>query len=109
MNEEPFIEECRRRVEEQYAHTKLGSGSIGGCFGSILCSELHGPSGDGLDFRSLAEKWGISLPVLGELIWDHCKRLEPQLRVNHNIIAISSRVQCTDRIADDRLFQQPCS
>jgi hypothetical protein len=84
IHEESFIESCRRRVEEQYASTTLGSGSIGGCFGSILCSELHhGRDGNGLHFTALAAKWGIPVTVLGELIWDHCKRLEPLLQVNH--------------------------
>lgn len=84
MSEEPFIESCRRRVEEQYANTELSSGGIGGCFGSILCSELHsGRGGIGYDFTSLAAKWGIPVTVLGELIWDHCKRLEPLLTVDH--------------------------
>lgn len=89
-HEESYIESCRRRVEEQYAHTQLKcSGSIGGCFGSILCSELHhGRDGNGcyngLDFSALAAKWGIPITTLGELIWDHCKRLEPQLQVNHD-------------------------
>lgn len=83
--EEPFLESCRRRVEEQYAHEELSSGCIGGCFGSILCSELHhgGPNRQGLHFTALAAKWGIPVSVLGELIWDHCKRLEPLLQVNH--------------------------
>lgn len=83
MSEEPFIESCRRRVEEQYAHVTLSSGGVGGCFGSILCSELHhgGPGGDGLHFTALAAKWGIPVSLLGELIWDHCKRLEPLLNV----------------------------
>lgn len=84
-HEESFLESCRRRVEEAYAHTRLGSGAVGGCFGSILCHELHhGIDGHGLHFKALAEKWGISLSILGELIWDHCKRLEPQVQVNHN-------------------------
>lgn len=84
MIEEPYIESFRRRVEEQYAHTKMSSGGVGGCFGSILCSELHyGPDGNGLHFTALAAKWGIPVSILGELIWDHCKRLEPQLTVTH--------------------------
>jgi len=86
MHEESYIESCRRRVEEQYATTKLSSGSVGGCFGSILCSELHsgGHQQTGLHFTALAKKWGIPVTTLGELIWDHCKRLEPMLEVNHD-------------------------
>jgi hypothetical protein len=85
-HEESFIESCRRRVEEQYAHVRLGSGAIGGCFGSILCHELHhgDPEAGGLHFTRLARKWGIPVSILGELIWDHCKRLEPLLQVNHD-------------------------
>lgn len=100
-HEESFLESCRRRVEEQYAHARLGSGQVGGCFGSILCHELHsggpvigtlpptkkgGKKYDvhiGLHFSALAEKWGIPVSLLGELVWDHCKRLESQLQVNH--------------------------
>ena len=86
--EEPFLESCRRRVEEQYAHTRLGSGSVGGCFGSILCHELHagGSAGSGLHFLALARKWGIPVTVLGELIADHCRRLELELVVDHNFV-----------------------
>jgi len=29
----------------------------------------------GLTFRELAEKWGITVAFLGELIADHCKKL----------------------------------
>lgn len=86
MTEEPFLESCRRRVEEQYAHVALSSGGVGGCFGSILCSELHhGTDGGGLHFKALADKWGIPVSILGELIWDHCKRLEPLLTVKHQL------------------------
>ena len=85
-NEEPFIETLRREVEEQYRHIRLGSGAVGGCFGSILCHELHsgGEHGGGLHFTALAAKWGIPVSILGELISDHCKRLEQPLRVNHS-------------------------
>lgn len=87
MTEEPYIESCRRRVEEQYANVRLGSGSVGGCFGSILCHELHmgnDPHPAGLHFTALAAKWGIPVTVLGDLIADHCRRLEPQVQVNHD-------------------------
>ena len=72
-------------MEEQYAHTRLESGAVGGCFGSILCHELHsgGPGGGGMHFSALAAKWGIPVTVLGDLIADHCRRLEPELNVNH--------------------------
>jgi hypothetical protein len=87
MHEEPFLESLRRRVEEQYRHTTLGSGCVGGCFGSILCHELHmgnDPQPAGLHFSALAAKWGIPVSVLGDLIADHCRRLEPLLQVNHD-------------------------
>lgn len=86
VHSEPFLESVRRRIEEQYAAVRLGSGSVGGCFGSILCDELHnGNGGRGYHFTALAAKWGIPVSILGELISDHCKRLEPLAMVNHEI------------------------
>ena len=77
-----YIEEChlsclRRHIEEQYMDYPTGGG---GGFGELLCHEIHN---EGLRFDQLAEKWGVSLPALGELIWDHCKRLEELPIVNH--------------------------
>lgn len=81
----------REQIEEQYRDHPTG---CGGSFDELLCFEIHGGGGgrdengdtvrgDGLTFNWLAAKWGISLPTLGELIHDHCKRLEgPQ--VNHD-------------------------
>lgn len=66
----------RRLIEEQYIDSPTG---CGGSFGELLCYEIH----SGLHFIALAEKWGISLPTLGELIWDHCKRLEKLPAVSH--------------------------
>lgn len=85
-SEESFIEDCRRRVVDQYTGQTLGSGETNGCFGSILCHEIHhgGPECTGLSFIHLAEKWGIPVSVLGEVIYDHCKRLEPLLQVDHS-------------------------
>ena len=77
MIEEGVIALARRRVVEQYAKNPTGCGES---FGEILCWEIHT---NGLTFIRLAEKWGISLSLLGELVWDHCKRLEPELVVNH--------------------------
>lgn len=84
-HEESFLEGFRREIEEQYANVELSSGGRGGCFGSILCSELHSGGKDkcGLHFTALANKWGIPVSILGELIWDHCKRLEPLPKVKH--------------------------
>lgn len=76
-----LIDLLRHRVEKQYANTRLGSGTVGGCFGSILCHELH--MGDdlqpaGLHFTAIAKKWGITVSELGDLIADHCRKLKPE-------------------------------
>jgi hypothetical protein len=68
--EEPYIERLRRLIEEQYQQAPTG---CGGSFGELLCYEIHEC---GETFEWLAQKWGISLPALGELIYDHCKRLQ---------------------------------
>lgn len=73
-----YIERLRSMIEEQYEKHPTG---CGGSFGEILCWEIHT---NGLTFIWLAEKWGISLPTLGELIYDHCKRLEKEPIVNHS-------------------------
>ncbi len=78
MPSEPYIERLRRLIEEQYRNHPTG---CGGSFGELLCYEIHNT---GLTFKRLALKWGISLPTLGELIYDHCKRLEDQPWVNHD-------------------------
>jgi len=77
MSEESHLVSLQRRIEEQYKNNPTG---CGGSFGELLCHEIHT---NGLTFNWLAEKWGISLPTLGELIWDHCKRLEELPVVNH--------------------------
>ncbi len=71
------MERLRGQIESQYVEYPTGSG---GSFGEILCWEIHA---NGMTFAWLAAKWGISLAMLGELIWDHCKRLEDEPRVNH--------------------------
>jgi hypothetical protein len=76
--EEAQIERLRRSIEEQYLEKPTG---CGGSFGEILCHEIHTR---GLTFAWLAEKWGISLATLGELIADHCRRLEPLPKVDHD-------------------------
>ena len=88
MIEESHLVCLRRMIEEQYRNNPTG---CGGSFGEILCYEIHA---NGLTFIWLAEKWEISLPALGELIWDHCKRLEELPHVNHDyeiLIAIAKR------------------
>ena len=51
-----------------------------GDFAELLCYEIHhGSDGEhtgGLTFNWLAKKWHISVSMLGELIADHCGRLE---------------------------------
>ena len=71
------VEFVRRKIEEQYIGNPTG---CGGSFGELLCWEMHT---NGLTFEWLAEKWGISLPLLGKLIHDHCDRLEEFPKVNH--------------------------
>lgn len=77
--EVPFIEYTRLAIEEQYREHPTG---CGGSFGELLCYEIHSR---GLTFVELAAKWGISLPTLGELIHDHCKRMEPAPVVRHEV------------------------
>ena len=75
---ETFIERCVRLIEEQYEAHPTGCGHS---FDEILCWEIHS---NGMTFKWLAQKWGISLPTLGEIIYDHCKRLEADPCVDHN-------------------------
>jgi hypothetical protein len=74
---ETHIDRCRRLIEEQY---EIAPTNCGCSFGELLCWEIHE---NGMTFVWLAQKWGLSLPTLGELIWDHCKRLESDPRVDH--------------------------
>ena len=69
--EESHLGLLRRLIEEHYETNPTGCGNS---FGEILCYEIHE---NGLTFEWLAVKWGVSLATLGELICDHCKRLEP--------------------------------
>lgn len=80
-HEESFLEILRRQVVQQYRSHPTG---CGGSFGELLCYEIHsgGPHGTGLTFNGLAAKWGISISLLGELIRDHCQRMEG-IQVNH--------------------------
>ncbi len=64
------IEEFRNKIEKDYQKHPTG---CGGSFGEILCYEIHK---NGLTFLWLAEKWKISVTFLGELIADHCEKLE---------------------------------
>ncbi len=71
------IEHLRYLIEKQYQDNPTSCGSS---FGELLCYEIHE---NGLTFEWLAKKWGVSLPILGELIYDHCKRLESEPLVDH--------------------------
>ena len=64
-------------IVRQYKDHPTGCGAS---FDELLCFEIHE---NGLTFCWLAEKWGLSLSTLGELIWDHCKGLEELPVVNH--------------------------
>ena len=82
----------RKIIEERYSKAHTG---CGGSFGELLCYEIHtqpiNPRMDsktftdgystGLTFRELADKWGISVGFLGELIADHCKKLEKESNI----------------------------
>ena len=77
----------RKHIEKTYKNQQFG---FRGGFDEILCYELHsqpvnprmnsitinGGYETGLTFKELAQKWGISVSFLGELIKDHCERLE---------------------------------
>jgi hypothetical protein len=71
----------RSLIEEKYQEYPTGCGSS---FGEILCYEIHsqpinrrmGINDRGITFKELANKWGISVSFLGELIMDHCEKLE---------------------------------
>ena len=73
-----YLEFVRNTIEDQYQDNPTG---CGGSFGELLCWEMHS---NHMTFKGLAEKWGLSLPTIGELIWDHCKRLEEIPQVNHS-------------------------
>ena len=72
-----YISFLRDSIESQYQHHPTGGG---GSFGEILCWEIHE---NGRTFLWLAEKWGIPVSLLGELIRDHCIRLEELPKVKH--------------------------
>jgi hypothetical protein len=74
---ESHLEILRRCIEQQYGDHPTGCGAS---FGELLCYEIHVK---GMTFGWLAQKWGVSLSTLGELVWDHCKRLESDPVVNH--------------------------
>ena len=75
--EEAYLSQLRRQIEEQYVDHPTGCGCS---FGEILCWEIHS---QGLSFQWLSEKWRINLATLGDLISDHCRRLQDTPQVNH--------------------------
>lgn len=87
MEKKEKIEKFREHIQQSYrSHQFYKSGD----FGEILCYEIHTQPinprmrcktmnngfSTGLTFKELAEKWGISVTFLGELIADHCRKLE---------------------------------
>ena len=80
------VEVFRDQIEKTYEGHPTG---CGGSFGEILCYEIHTQPVNprmsdgavyngyetGLTFKELADKWGISVSFLGELIADHCDKL----------------------------------
>ena len=68
--ERNYLTTIREDIVLQYQKHPTG---CGGSFGELLCWEIH--SND-QTFISLSKKWSISLPTLGELIKDHCDRLQ---------------------------------
>jgi len=76
--EQSYLSEIRQDIVNQYKKHQTG---CGGSFGEILCWEIHS---NNMTFCWLAEKWGIPLSTLGELIKDHCDRLQELPKVNHN-------------------------
>lgn len=68
--ERSYLCEVRAIIENAY---KKHSTRCGSSFGELLCYEIHT---NNLTFTELSRKWGISLPTLGELIKDHCDRMQ---------------------------------
>ena len=85
MNKE--IERFRKHIEQSYQNCPY---EYKGGFDELLCYGMHSQPINprmscktrnngfetGLTFKELAHKWGISVTFLGELIADHCKKLE---------------------------------
>ena len=75
-NEQNYLSVLRESIVKQYEKHPT---SCGGSFGEILCWEIHSNE---MSFIWLATKWGISLPTLGDLIKDHCDRLQKMPKVD---------------------------
>ena len=91
MKTDPRVAAFRRHVERTYRNKgRTPDAPQGASFGEILCYEIHeqpvnprmesktGNDGfcTGLTFKELAARWGISVTFLGEVIADHCRKLE---------------------------------
>jgi len=86
MNNQDKIKQFRKHVETAYGNCAFGYKAG---FDEILCYELHSQPVNprmttktvnngfetGLTFKELAQKWGVNVRFLGELIADHCKKL----------------------------------
>lgn len=86
--EQSYLSFLRESIVEQYRKNPekmrdkdYTSADCGGSFGELLCGEIHINK---LTFIKLAEKWDITLPTLGELIKDHCDRLQEMPKVKFN-------------------------
>jgi len=77
--EQSYLLDIRDNIVKQYKSHPTG---CGGSFGELLCYEIHT---NNLTFITLAKKWGISLPTLGELIKDHCDRLQKLPKIDFTI------------------------
>ena len=81
------IEQFRKHIERGYTACRFSQYAS---FDEILCYEIHSQPINprmhiktctdgfrtGLTFKELARKWGISVSFLGELVVDHCRKLE---------------------------------
>lgn len=81
------IEQFRKQIERSYRACRFSEYAS---FDEILCYEIHTQPVNprmrvktcndgfetGLTFKELAKKWGISVSFLGELIANHCRKLE---------------------------------
>lgn len=86
MRKKQNINQFRKHIENSYKNAPTNCGES---FGEILCFELHDQPinprmksktfndgfSTGLTFKELADKWGVSVSFLGELIADHCSKL----------------------------------
>lgn len=82
-----LVARFREKIQTRYrlGRQRYSSGADfrSGDFGEILCFEIHSqpdngrpPGENGLTFKELAEKWDVSVSFLGEVIADHCRKLE---------------------------------